>query len=512
MEDAGGSGPQSRPPLTISVSKAPRKSGGGANAWPAAVAEEPVSPTARLMDGIYIVVTMGLGVPLNLAAFRAGIGSQLARYPRFQSIQVIKNDKPHWVLAPALNLEDHIIVVPTSLGPDVASDPDKAVEDYAASLSTAPMDRSRPLWEFHFLDFPTSEATSTAVLRVHHSLADGMSLLTLLMASTRSAADPSRLPAMPAPPARSGNIYARPRPSRSQGGLAFAAWVWSFAVLAWHTVVDVALFVAIIMFARDPHTLFMRADVSGGGDFPRRRKRFVNRSLKLDDVKFLKEAMNCTVNDVLVGVTSAALSRYYFRRSGDTKTRKICLRSVLLVNLRPPTSLQAYVDMVESGNSNGVKWGNELGYIILPFHIATYEDPLEYVREAKKAVDRKKRSLEAIFTRMLCEVILKTLGIKAAGVIFHRMIAHTTISFSNMIGPAEQVEFYGHPVVSIAPSVYGQPGALIVHYQSYNNTIKVILGVDEEHFPDHGQLLDDFTESLRIIKDCASSPGNNDNQ
>uniref|UniRef100_A0ACD5ZG44 Uncharacterized protein n=1 Tax=Avena sativa TaxID=4498 RepID=A0ACD5ZG44_AVESA len=506
MEDAGGSSssPPSQPPLTISISKAPRKSGGGAaNAWPA-VAEEPVSPTARLMDGIYIVVTMGLGVPLNLPAFRAGIGSQLARYPRFQSIQVIKNARPHWVLAPALNLDDHIIVVPIS--PDAASaDPDRAVEDYAASLSTAPMDRSRPLWEFHFLDFPTSEATSTAVLRVHHSLADGMSLLTLLMASTRSAADPSRLPAMPAPPARSGNIYARPRPSRSQGGLAFAAWIWLFVVLAWHTVVDVTLFVAIIMFARDPHTLFMRPDSGGGGgDFPR-RKRFVNRSLKLDDVKFLKEAINCTVNDVLVGVTSAALSRYYFRRSGDTTTRKICLRSVLLVNLRAPTSLQAYVDMIESGDSNGVKLGNQLGYIMLPFHIAMHEDPLEYVREAKKVMDRKKRSLEVVFTRMLGEVILKSLGIKAASVIFHRMLAHTTIAFSNMIGPAEQVEFYGHPVVSIAPSVYGQPGALIVHYQSYNNTIKVILGVDEEHFPDHGQLLDDFTESLRIIKDCASS-------
>lgn len=46
---------------------------------------------------------------------------------------------------------------------------------------------------------------------------------------------------------------------------------------------------------------------------------------------------------------------------------------------------------------------------------------------------------------------------QAAEAIFHRMISHTTISFSNMIGPVEQVEFCGHPVVFIAPSGYGPP-------------------------------------------------------
>jgi hypothetical protein len=227
------------------------------------------------------------------------------------------------------------------------------VEDYVATLSTLPMDWSRPLWEFHVLDFPTSEAAATTAVRVHHSLGDGMSLLTLLMACTRSAADPTRLPAMPPPPTtRTGAIWERPRPPASAGALAFVAWVWSFAVLAWHTVVDVAAFFATILFLRDPHTLFKR--VSHG---EHQRKRLVHRGLSLDDVKFVKNVMNCvssinslvflssisnffaktgmksfhyclkmtemlhmsgqTVNDVLVGVTYAALSRYYFRNKGD---------------------------------------------------------------------------------------------------------------------------------------------------------------------------------------------------
>ncbi|WVZ68682.1 hypothetical protein U9M48_017593 [Paspalum notatum var. saurae] len=420
-------------------------------------AEEPgelVSPSARLVEDFYIVVVIGIATPVNLPVVRAGIEAQLARYPRFRSIQVkdgSKDGHPRWVPT-TVNLDDHIIY-PKLDAAAVACDPDRALEDYVATLSTLPMDESRPLWEFHILDFPTSEAAATTAIRVHHSLGDGMSLLTLLMACTRSAADPARLPAMPPLPTRAGAIWERPRPPASAGALAFMAWVWSFAVLAWHTLVDVVAFFATILFLRDPHTIFKR--VNHGAH---QRKRVVHRGLSLDDVKFVKNAMNCTVNDVLVGVTYAALSRYYFRKTGEADTSKeIQMRSVLLVNLRPTTSLQACVNMIESGMESDVKWGNELGFIILPFHIGQHDDPLQYVRKAKKTVDRKKSSLEVVFTHLAAEVILKIFGLKAAGAIFHRMISQTTVSFSNMIGPVEQVEFCGHPVVFIAPSGYGPP-------------------------------------------------------
>uniref|UniRef100_M8BP61 diacylglycerol O-acyltransferase n=1 Tax=Aegilops tauschii TaxID=37682 RepID=M8BP61_AEGTA len=256
---------------------------------------------------------MGLGTPVNLPVFRAGIQTELPRFPRFRSIQVLdgsNNGKPHWVQT-TVNLDDHIIL--PRLDPAVsASDPDKAVEDYVSSLSTLPMDRSRPLWEFHFLDFATSEATSTTVLRLHHSIGDGMSIMTLLMASSRSTADRARLPAMPPLPRRTGAIYQqRTRPPLSSIG-DYLAWIWSYFVL--------------------------------------------------------------TINDVLVGVTSAALSKYYFRKSGDAKTKRIHLRSILPVNIRPLSSRQTYVTKVETGN--------QVSILICPFHIALHDDLLEYVHKA----------------------------------------------------------------------------------------------------------------------------------
>jgi hypothetical protein len=46
--------------------------------------------------------------------------------------------------------------------------------------------------------------------------------------------------------------------------------------------------------------------------------------------------------------------------------------------------------------------------------------------------------------------------------------------------------------------------ALTMHYQSYANIIKLVLAVDEAQFPDAHHLLDDFDQSLMLIKEAAS--------
>lgn len=58
------------------------------------------------------------------------------------------------------------------------------------------------------------------------------------------------------------------------------------------------------------------------------------------------------------------------------------------------------------------KWGNWIGYVLLPFTIGLRDDPLDYVREAKSTIDRKKRSLEAMYTFYIAELVLKFFGTK----------------------------------------------------------------------------------------------------
>lgn len=227
-------------------------------------------------------------------------------------------------------------------------------------------------------------------------------------------------------------------------------------------------------------------------------------------MKQITGAVNCnsfifpqTVNDVLLGVASAALSRYYFRKTGENVRKSIKVRSTLLVNLRKTPGLHTLASMMESGKDSGAKWGNRLGYMILPFHLAKHDDHLEYVREATKVARRKKSSMESVLTYWSASIIMKIFGIKAAASLCYSMMRNTTLSFSSLAGPSEQVVFCGHPIVYIAPSVYGHPHALTMHYQSYMRIIKLVLAVDETQVPDAHELLDDFTESLKLIREAA---------
>ncbi|CAD6237418.1 unnamed protein product [Miscanthus lutarioriparius] len=413
-------------------------------------------------------------------------------------------------------MDDHIIV--PELDPAAMSaDPDKALEDYVSSLSTRPMDHSRPLWEVHVLDFPTAEAAAAAAvaLCVHHSVGDGVSMLSLFMACTRSAADPGALPSLP-PGRRSGPVYAvrRPPPLSSAAGAldalaALAVWLLSFLVLAWHTVVDVVCFFATaVSLLGDAPTV-----LKGKEDTEFEPRRFVNRTLSLDGIKSVKNAMSCTVNDVLLGITSSALSRYYFRRTGESDSKSMTVRSAVLVNLRATPGIPALASMMESSKDNGARWGNKLGYMLIPFHLAKHDDPLEYVRKATKVARRKKSSMESVFGSqtfrhqggelsvlavsefaililhriLIPDRVCENLFVQAAAALCYGMFAHTTLSFSNMIGPTEQ--------------------ALTVHYQSYMNSVKLVLSVDETQFPDSHRLLDDFAESLRLIRKAASCSG-----
>ncbi|CAN6373240.1 unnamed protein product [Urochloa humidicola] len=366
----GGSSLVAPPPAMLSIDTSRRVAAGEA-------ADEPLSPIAQMFNDLYIVAIVGLAAPIDIEPARAGLEVTLVRHPRFSSIRVNDGDEPRWVRT-TVNLDDHIIF-PDLDAAAIAADPDKVLEDYVSSLSTLPMDQSRPLWELHVLDFPTSEAASAFVFRLSHALGDGVSLVSLLLACTRSAADPTALPVIPPPPVGNGGASLRPSPP----ALA-SAWWWallSFLVLAWHTLVDVARFVALTMgIVRDPRTVFTGVK---GVEF--RRKRFVSRGLSLDDVKHVKKALGCTVNDVLVGVTSAALSRYYFRKSDEHTTRKdVCLRSVLIVNVRSTPGIQELAHMMESSEQNDINWGNKIGQIILPFHIAMHDNPLAASRDGPR--------------------------------------------------------------------------------------------------------------------------------
>ncbi|KAH1043825.1 hypothetical protein GYH30_025586 [Glycine max] len=403
---------------------------------------EPLSPTGKLFHepslNCYVIAIMGCKTSINPQVIREGLCQTLLKHPRFTSKLVKKGRKTKWIPT-KVDLDNHIIV------PEIDSNleyPDRFVEDYVSHFTKTPLDQSKPLWELHLLNIKTSDAEAVSVFRIHHSIGDGASLISLLLAATRKTSDPNALPTVPIQK-KDTSSHQRSSPFR------WLFVIWWALLLIWHTFVDMLLFTFTIFFIKDTPTPLK----AGALGVELHNKRIVHRTVSMDDIKLVKNEMKTELADMMA-------------------------------------------------EKSKVKWGNCMGYIILPFSIVLYKDPLEYVRHAKATIDRKKHSLEAICSYACAKLVLNLLGVKVAAAITRRVLFNTTVAFSNVPGPVEEISFYGHPVAYIAPSVYGHPLALTIHFQSYANNITISLAVDPLVIPDPYLLCDDLEQSLKLIRDA----------
>ncbi|CAA7048648.1 unnamed protein product, partial [Microthlaspi erraticum] len=218
------------------------------------VEEEPLSPCSRLFNSTdfncAIILLMGCKVKGNPSAITEGLKHTLVNHPRFSSILDMKNGKkgkPSWVRT-EVRVEEHVIV--PDINPEIKN-PDQYLEDYISKLTTVPLDLSKPLWELHVVCLKTSNAESTAIIKIHHSLGDGMSLMSLLLACTRKTSDPEALPTVSVQKKRFG--------PRCYSGV-FNKFLWLFVGLwfilrlVFNTFVDILMFALTICFVRDTET------------------------------------------------------------------------------------------------------------------------------------------------------------------------------------------------------------------------------------------------------------------
>ena len=62
------------------------------------------------------------------------------------------------------------------------------LQDLVGDLSTTPLNMARPLWQFHLI--PDYEGGSALVARIHHCIADGIALISVMMTITDGGTDP----------------------------------------------------------------------------------------------------------------------------------------------------------------------------------------------------------------------------------------------------------------------------------------------------------------------------------
>ncbi|CAA7051675.1 unnamed protein product [Microthlaspi erraticum] len=399
------------------------------------VEEEPLSPLARVFQSPLIdtcIITMiGFKSKISPDVILDDLRLNVSKHPRFCS--KLSDNGARWVKTEVI-VEDHVHA-PEIDPQEVNEDGQRFVDDYVSRLTMIPLDRSRPLWDIHILNVKTNDAEAVGVIRCHHALADGMSLMCLLVACTRKSSDPEAFPSTLAIKRR-GHFL--PQSLGNKSDLLRSIFAIHHALtLIWNTVVDLLHSWATVLFLKDTET-----PLKQGGRVENKLKRFYHRTISLDDIKLIKNAMNMTINDVLLGVTQAALSRYLNGRYGNAD--------------------------VESGASTSDQ-NNLPGGIRLRAGVAVN--------------------------------LRKEIGIKVAAVLFKRLQSNTTTFFSNIAGPVEEVSLHGNHIAYIALSCYGNSQALWIHFISYGKKMIISMAVDPTVIPDPHNLCDEMEEALKAIKD-----------
>lgn len=426
-----------------------------------------------------ITGVMIFDAPLDVARVKQMLRERFLTYERFTQRVIdpaLPGQNPRWQTDPNFSLDNHVRVF--RLPPPGDKD---MLQRLASHLMSTPLDLSRPPWEFHIVqDF---EGHCSAIIpRLHHSIADGIALVSVMLSMTDPTPNPPPRPAEPEPPRRGGNPIAnllKPVTGTVRGAQKMAGTVLHAGVdalihpshvikaarLSGSTAATVG---KLALMPSDPQTIFK-------GPLGKEKRAAWTDLIPLSDVKTVGKAMNGTVNDVLLTAVAGALRRYLLEH--DQPVEDLNIRAVIPVNLRP-------LDVKP-------KLGNQFGLVFLALPLGI-EDPVDRVEELKRRMDGIKDSPEAVVTfgllnaaGMLPEDIQDTLvdifGTKATAVM------------TNVPGPRETIYLAGLPIRELIFWVpqSGKVG-LGVSILSYDNRVVVGFATDAGLLPDPDALAADF--------------------
>ncbi len=371
---------------------------------------------------------------IALPRLRKVIAERFVVFRRFRERPAEIAGVAFWETDPQFDVARH--VVPATLPGEGGR---AQLQEFVSGLAAMPLDPAHPRWQFHLVE--RYGEGSAVVARIHHSYADGIALVRVMLSMTDAA--PDGPPAMPfAPRGR--------RPAREDDPLASllaplsgvlgsarkfgaalvakGAQLWSEPAQAVALASEGTAFTAEIaklaLMPTDSPTRFKGV--------PGVAKRVAwTDPLPLADVKTIGRALGASVNDVLLSCVAGAL-RGYLVEKGDA-TADVMLRALVPVNLRPMD--KAY------------KLGNQFGLVFLDLPIGI-DNPVARLYAVRANMNALKGSCQPVLAlgllaamgsgpRALQEVLLQSLARNATSVM------------TNVPGPQQPLYLAGAPIDSL---------------------------------------------------------------
>ena len=412
---------------------------------------------------------------------------RLLKYPRFMQCAVEDAAGATWVKDTVFDISNHLVreVLPRT----ARANQQQALQNRLADLCMQPLDRKRPLWQFHLVE--NYKGGCALMVRIHHCIADGIALISVTQSLVDGGAPPpereprgtqsesaqdwliesllkplTQLAVKAVDKAgdsavRSIGAMVAPQKSMESG--------WSGSVdaakLAYQVVTDLA---ALALMEDDSQT-----SLKGS---PGTTKRVAwCAPLPLTEVKAVGKALNCSVNDVLLSCVAGAIGEYLKLQGDVVKGKNI--RAMVPVNLRPLD--QAY------------KLGNHFGLAPLTLPIGL-ENPVERVYEVRQRM----RGLKGSTQPLLAFGLLAVAGLlikPAQDAMLGLFSKKTTAVMTNVPGPGVKQKLCG---ATIEETLFWVPQSgsvgLGVSILSYGGGVQFGIVSDATLCPDPQRIIDLF--------------------
>jgi WS/DGAT/MGAT family acyltransferase len=445
---------------------------------------------------------MIFGEPIVFERLKKTIESRLLHFAPFRQRVVqprLPWSMPYWEDAPSFDLSYHLrrVALPPPGG-------QASLQDIVSQLASTPLDFSRPLWQLHLVENYSHDLTGSSqdapvhagcalVCRLHHSLADGVAAVHLLL----SLADTDLRASAPArPPEHQHKMGKSVGPSYTGLGAGYRIATRlageSLSLLTHprriaeltRTGAEAVTTLGGLLLAPPDSNPVLRGELSVT------KRAAWSEPISLGDVKTVGRRLGGTVNDVLLTAMTGALRRYLEGREESPQVTGI--RAAVPVDLRPP-------------GAEG-ELGNQIGFVFLslPVDVA---DPADRLRELRRRMDRHKDSPEA----PLSLAMLKVLGLtppSVQAVLVNFLGTKATTLMTNVIGPRQPLYLAGAPLEALMFWVPLAGGVGVgVSILSYAGQVRLGVLTDVGLVPDPEVIITGFHAEFGALLSVAQEVG-----
>lgn len=355
------------------------------------------------------------------------------------------------------------------------------------------LDRSRPLWETHFIE-GLSDGRFAAYTKMHHALVDGVSAMRLLERSMSRDPDTMPRPATWSPDPRRG----RRAPTTDAGdasGLGRAAGLVGGAVQravdgvrALTGASEATLRQVVRSFQEQAAAMPYQAPRSPLNVAITGARRFAAEDWPLERLGAVRRATGATLNDVLMAMSAGALRRY-----------------LLDLGELPDDALVAMVP-VSLREADDEALNNAVGVVLcnLGTHLADPEERFAWIRDS---MTQGKLSLQGLTPTGAMLVSALTFAPLALGPLF-RFDAFRRPPFnlviSNVPGPREQLYWNGAKLLGDYPlSIPSHGQAVNITATTVTGQLNIGITGDRKALPHLQDLLDHLETSLVELEQLA---------